>query len=386
MKIIKRNQYLEKLKSAFNRSRSVCLLGPRQCGKTTLARSFDLGIEKHYFDLENPRHISKLSEPMIALESLKGLVVIDEVQKKPEIFEILRVLIDRPKISTKFLLLGSASFSLIKGISETLAGRTAFVDMSGFSIIETRTDYYDNLWIRGGFPLSYLANSESDSFAWRDDFIRTFLERDIPQIGFSIPSITMHRFWTMIAHYHGNNWNAAEFARSLGSAEATARRYLDIMTGSFVVRQLQPWFENIKKRQIKAPKIYIRDSGILHNLLSINDKNSLLGHPKLGASWEGFVVEQILSLSGSRNFFFWGTHAGCELDMLMLENGKRIGFEIKFSDAPVTSKSMRIAISDLSLKELFIVYPGFEKYKLDNNITVVPLRDIQSILNPSLFF
>ncbi|MCF7792220.1 MAG: ATP-binding protein [Victivallales bacterium] len=378
MKIIKRIQYLEKLKLAFQRSNTVCLLGPRQCGKTTLARSFELSTEKHYFDLENPRHVSMLSEPMIALESLDGLIVIDEVQRKPKIFEIIRVLVDRPDNSAKFLLLGSASFSLIHGISETLAGRTAFVDISGFNILEIEKGYIDELWVRGGFPLSYLADSEFNSKAWREDFIRTFLERDIPQIGFSIPSVTMRRFWTMIAHYHGNNWNAAEFARSLGSAEATARKYLDILTGSFVVRQLPPWFENIKKRQLKAPKIYIRDSGILHSLLSIDDKKSLLGHPKLGASWEGFVIEQILSLTdNNRDVYFWGTHAGCELDILMFRNGKRIGFEVKYSDAPIISKSMRIALSDLNLEELFVVYPGQEKYKLDKKITVIPLNDIQ---------
>ncbi len=377
--MVERKKYLEEIRRCFRRSNAVCLLGPRQCGKTTIARMLGWKGDKHYFDLEDPMHFTRLSEPMITLESLKGLVVIDEIQRKPELFEILRVLLDRVDSRTRFLLLGSASSRLVKGISESLAGRVAFVDMSGFNIAEVGIINYRQLWLRGGFPLSYLAENESDSLDWRNDFIRTFLERDIPQMGITVPAETLRRFWVMTAHYNGNVWNAAEFARSLGCAEATARHYLDIMSGSFMLRQLQPWFENIKKRQVKSPKIYVRDSGILHALFSIKEEEDLLQYPKLGASWEGFVVEHISLFSGSRDLYFWATHAGCELDMLMFTKGKRIGFEIKFSDAPRITKSMRIAFSDLALEHLYIIYPGCETYQLDYNITVLSVNDLISL-------
>ena len=379
--MLERKQYLEKIRRGFSTSPAVCLLGPRQCGKTTLSNMLKWNGEQHYFDLENPKHFSRLSEPMLSLEPLKGLVVIDEVQRKPEIFETLRVLLDRVEKPARFLLLGSASPRLIKGVSESLAGRVAFVDLSGFTISEVGAEKIKTLWLRGGFPVSYLAEDEQLSLNWRNDFIRTFLERDIPQMGITVPAETLRRFWVMTAHYHGNVWNAAEFARSLGSAEATARRYLDIMSGSFVIRQLQPWFQNIKKRQVKSPKIYVRDSGILHALFSIESNNDLLGHPKIGASWEGFVIEQIAVFSNSRDMYFWATHAGSELDLLMFSKGKRLGFEIKYSDTPHITRSMRIAMSDLTLKHLYIVHPGNETYPLDNDVTALSINDIVSIFH-----
>jgi hypothetical protein len=264
----------------------------------------------------------------------------------------------------------------MKKAAESLAGRISFVDLSGFNIEEVGEEHSEKLWERGGFPRSYLAENTEASFAWRNDFIRTFLERDIPQLGINIPAETLRRFWTMVAHYHGQVWNAAEFARSLGNSEAAARNYLDILSGSYMVRQLPPWFENMKKRQVKSPKIYIRDSGILHTLLSLSSFDDILGHPKLGASWEGFVVEQIFALTESRDIYFWATHAGAELDLLLFRHGKRYGFEIKYADAPKTSKSMRGAVSDLGLEHLYIVCPGQDSYPLDDKISVLAIKDL----------
>ncbi|MCK5404679.1 MAG: ATP-binding protein, partial [Desulfobulbaceae bacterium] len=317
----------------IEKSPVVALLGPRQCGKTTLARHIASQKESDYFDLENPLDIARLSNPIFALEKTRGLIVIDEIQRKPEIFEVLRVLVDRPENQATFLVLGSAAPRLIKGASESLAGRISFVDLSGFNISEVGTKNIESLWCRGGFPRSYLASDDQSSYNWRNDFSRTFLERDIPQLGITIPAETLLRFWTMLAHYHGQVWNGAEFARSLGTSEVTARKYLDILSGAYVVRQLQPWHANIKKRQVKSPKIYIRDSGILHNLLFLETSKQIHSHPKLGASWEGFVLEEIFFGSRIRNIYFWATHAGAELDVLIFINGQAIGFEIKFTDA-----------------------------------------------------
>jgi predicted AAA+ superfamily ATPase len=316
---------------------------------------------------------------MTALEGLKGLVIVDEVQRKPEIFEILRVLADRPRSGTRFLLLGSASPHLVKGVSESLAGRVAFVDMSGFSLREVGSDSFRRLWNRGCFPRSYLARNDKTSYEWRNDFVRTFLERDVPQLGISIPSETLRRFWTMVAHYHGQIWNAAEFARSLGSSEPTARRYLDLLCGGYVTRRLQPWHENLKKRQVKSPKVYVRDTGLLHALLSLPTPTALSRHPKLGASWEGFGVEQILNAMGTRDAYFWATHAGAELDLLVFEKGKRLGFEVKYVDAPSVTKSTRVALEDLRLDTLHIVYPGAETYRLDKRVRAVSILDVLSL-------
>jgi predicted AAA+ superfamily ATPase len=352
------------------------LLGPRQCGKTTLAKM--IGEREHttYFDLENPVDLRRLSTPMRTLEALSGLVVIDEVQRQPSLFELLRVLVDRPQNQARFLLLGSASPRLVKDVSESLAGRIGFVDLSGFDLREVGLENRDLLWIRGGFPRSFLAPDDSAATTWREDFIRIFLERDIPQFGITIPAETLRRFWTMIAHYHGQVWNAAEFARSLGTSENTARRYLDILAGAYMIRILPPWFENISKRQVKAPKIYIRDSGILHTLLQLPTLPDVQGHPKLGTSWEGFVLEQVLTLFETRDIYFWATHSGAELDLLVMIGGKRHGFEFKYSDAPGRTRSMSVAIQDLNLEHLWVLYPGNQDYPLEEKISVTPVSSL----------
>ncbi len=313
---------------------------------------------------------------MTVLQSLSGLVIIDEVQRRPDLFPLLRVLADRPVNPAQFLLLGSASPQLVQGVSESLAGRIGFIDLSGFDLTETGPSERDRLWLRGGFPRSFLAADDSASMLWRQDFIRTFLERDIPQLGITIPAETLRRFWTMVAHYHGQVWNAAEFARSLGTSELTARRYLDILSGAYMVRVLPPWFENISKRQVKAPKIYVRDSGILHALLQLTTMADLQSHPKLGASWEGFAVEQIIRLLETRDAYYWATHGGAELDLLVRIGGKHYGFEFKYADAPGTTRSMRIALEDLSLEHLWVVYPGGQDYALDARISVIPIDSI----------
>jgi len=355
------------------------LLGPRQCGKTTLARELAEGQPSTYFDLENPRDLARLDQPLQALESLDGLVVIDEFQSRPELFDLLRVLVDRPGNRARFLVLGSASPDLVKGVSESLAGRVGFVDLSGFDLLEVGADSMDRLWVRGGFPRAFLAPDDDASLAWRAGFVRTFLERDLPQLGISIPSETMRRFWTMVAHYHGQTWNAAELARSLGASQNTARRYLEILSGAYVVRVLQPWFVNTKKRQRKAPKVYVRDSGLLHALLYIPTLHDLRGHPKLGASWEGFAIEQILARFPTRDVYYWAAHTGAELDLLLFWKGRRIGFELKVSDAPRTTRSMRVVLEDLELDHLFVVYPGNDDYPLGDRITVWSARNLEAL-------
>ena len=355
------------------------LLGPRQCGKTTVARMIGERQPSTYFDLENPVDMRRLSAPLTVLEALSGLVIIDEVQQQPELFELLRVLVDRPGNSAHFLLLGSASPQLVRGVSESLAGRIGFVDLSGFALAEVDTSQRDRLWLRGGFPRSFLADDDSDSVAWRQGFIRTFLERDIPQLGITIPAETLRRFWMMVAHCHAQVWNAAEFARSLGASEVTARRYLDILAGAYMVRVLPPWFENVSKRQVKSPKIYIRDSGVLHGLLQLGTLPELQSHPKLGASWEGFAVEQIIRLLDTRDAYFWATHGGAELDLMVLAGGKRYGFEIKYADAPGASRSMQVALQDLALEHLWVIYPGQHEYALADRITALPLDALPSL-------
>lgn len=374
--MIPRPEPIRQIEASFQIHPVTALLGPRQCGKTTLALFIAEQEPSTIFDLENPIDIQRLSAPMQALKDLSGLVIIDEVQRKPELFELLRVLADRSGRNVRFLLLGSASPRLVKGVSESLAGRIGFVDLSGFQLWEVGVQHLDRLWIRGGLPKSFLADSESDSAQWREGFIRTFLERDIPQLGITIAAETLRRFWMMVAHYHGQVWNAAEFARSLGTAENTARRYLDILNGAYMVRVLPPWFENLKKRQVKAPKIYIRDSGLFHSLLQVSTLSDLRGHPKIGASWEGFALEHIIRVLRTREAYFWATHAGAELDLMVTVAGKRHGFEFKYKDAPGRNRSMHIAIEDLGLEHLWVIYPGDQKYALDSKITAIPLEQI----------
>ncbi len=377
--MIRRTHYLKKIDEMFRVFPVTALLGSRQCGKTTLAHQYakQTGMEKvAFYDLENPTDLARLSAPMTELERRSGLVVLDEIQRRPELFELLRVLADRPTNPARFLVLGSASPYLVRGVSETLAGRIGFVDMTGFTLDEVNPEAFRKLWLRGGFPRSFLAPSDTASAAWREGFVRTFLERDIPQFGFSIPAEALRRFWTMTAHYHGQVWNAAEFARSLATSESTAKRYLELLEGAYMVRRLLPWHENLKKRQVKAPKVFIRDSGITHSLLGLHRESSLLGHPKLGASWEGFVIEQIAHAYGIRDIYFWRTYAGAELDVILFRDGKRHGFEIKYSDAPNPTKSMRIAIEDLGLESLTVVYPGTVAYQLHDRIFVKPVVEL----------
>jgi uncharacterized protein len=379
--MIPRPRALERITKTLSIHPIAALLGPRQCGKTTLAKVIAEHELSTYFDLENPVDISRLSAPMSVLEKLSGLVIIDEIQRRPDLFELLRVLVDRPNSSTRFLLLGSASPHLVKGVSESLAGRVGFIDLSGFDLGEAGVEHSARIWLRGGFPRSFLADDDSTSIAWRNDFIRTFLERDIPQLGISIPAETLRRFWTMIAHYHGQVWNAAHLARSLGSSENTARRYLDILAGAYLIRILPPWFENIRKRQVKAPKIYIRDSGILHALLQLRTLADLQSHPNLGASWEGFALEQVIGALESRDAYFWATHAGAELDLLVQVGGKHHGFEFKYADAPGGRRSMHVAIEDLSLAHLWVIYPGHQEYLLDDKISVIPISFVPHLAN-----
>jgi hypothetical protein len=367
------------LDQAFAVHPIVALLGPRQCGKTTLARRYSAGRKASIFDLEDPVDAQRLTAPLTVLERLSGLVVIDEIQNRPELLELVRVLVDRPESSARFLILGSASLEIVRGASESLAGRVGFVDLGGFTLSEVGNDEREAWWNRGGFPRSFLAADDQASFSWRQSFMRTFLERDIPQLGINVPAEALRRFWTMVAHYHGQVWNAAEFSRSIGSSENTARRYLDILAGAFMIRVLPPWFENLKKRQVRAPKIYVRDSGLLHALLQLPDLDAVHGHPKLGASWEGLALEHVVTALETRDCYFWATHAGAELDLLVLHRGRRLGFELKYTDAPRLTRSMRIAIDDLGLDRLLVVYPGSRSYELAESIAAVPLQAVEEV-------
>jgi predicted AAA+ superfamily ATPase len=379
--MIIRSLYLKAIKTALAEQPICALLGPRQCGKTTVARQLaEQYTNCHYFDLETSVGRRRLSRPEFSLSSLSGLVIIDEIQRQPELFTVLRPLVDKPRSKTKYLILDSASPDIVRGASESLAGRVRFVNMSGFNLQEIKITEWKKLWLQGGFLRSFLARTTDSSYSWRQDFIQTFLERDIPQLGINIPAETLRRFWMMIAHYHGQIWNGAELARSLGTSEHTVRRYLDLLTGAFVIRQLQPWFENLSKRQYKSPKVYVRDSGLLHALLSVETDNDLAGHPKFGASWEGFALEQVISIIGSQQTFFWGTHAGAELDLLFFRHGKRYGVEFKASDAPDLTKSIHTALADLGLEHVWIIYPGAENYRLHKRVEVISLKTALSRL------
>jgi predicted AAA+ superfamily ATPase len=373
---IPRQSALAGLQRALAANPVVALLGPRQCGKSTLARQLAAGRPATFLDLENPSDLARLDQPMQALAGLRGLVVLDEVQRRPNLFPVLRVLADRRPRPARFLVLGSASVELLRQSSESLAGRIAFVDLAGFTIEESGAGRVERLWQRGGFPRSYLATSEARSGAWREDFVRTFVERDLGQFGFNLPAAAVRRFWTMLAHYHGQTWNASELGRSLGVSDQTTRTYLDALTGALFVRQLAPWFENLGKRQTKAPKIYLRDSGLYHTLMGIPDRRTLLSHPKLGASWEGFALEQVISRFPTRDTYFWQTHAGAELDLLLIRQGRRLGFEFKFTDTPATTKSMRVALADLKLDHLWVVHPGTHRYQLDRKIEAIGLVEL----------
>ena len=371
--MVKRPQLLARLRAGLRMGPAVALLGPRQCGKTTLARQMAGGSQSTYFDLENPIDLARLSEPMTALESLRGLIVIDEVQRHPDLFPILRVLLDRKPIRARFLILGSASPQLLRQSSETLAGRIAIVEMAGFALEELNRPDIDRLWLRGGFPRSFLERTETASTSWREDFIRTFLERDLAQLGVQVPSGTMRRFWTMTAHYSGGIWNSSEIGRSLGEAHTTVKRHLDALSGALVVRVLEPWYANVGKRLVKSPKVYIRDSGLLHTLLGIGDRRQLDGHPVVGGSWEGFIIEQLLAHLPKAKAYYWRTQAGAELDLLLFLKGRRVGIEIKRADAPKMTPSMGSALEDLKLHRLLVVYPGSVRYTLRPKVEVMSL-------------
>jgi predicted AAA+ superfamily ATPase len=365
---------------ALARSRGVVLVGPRQAGKTTLAQRFVPRGSPNYFDLESPLDAQRLAEPAQVLGALRGLVVLDEVQRQPGLFPLLRVLMDRSDAPGQYLLLGSASPSLARQTGESLLGRVETIEVGGFDLQELTlaaggwsAETADRLWLRGGFPRSWLAASEEDSLAWRHAAIAQHVQNDLPQFGLGVTTPAMLRFWTMLAHYHGQIWSAADPARSLGVSEPTVRRYLDILTQTMMVRQLQPWHENLGKRQVKAPKVYFRDTGLLHALMDVRSLPHLLTHPRAGASWEGFALEQVLRLAQPQQAFFWATHQGAELDLLMLQGGRRTGVEFKRADVPRITPSMRIAIDDLKLDALYVVYPGPYRFPLADNIEAVPL-------------
>ena len=372
MRHLPRPRELEVVRAGLRRAPIATLLGPRQCGKTTLARSLKA---EHFFDLEDPRNLTRLHEPQTALETLTGMVVIDEVQRKPELFPLLRVLADRQR-STRYLLLGSASPELVKEVSESLAGRVAYHDLGPFTVDETGTREWRRLWLRGGFPRSYLSEDDAASALWRQDFIRSHLERDIPALGISIPAETLRRFWVMVSHYHGQTLNLSELGRSFGVSDHTVRRYLEILSGTFMIRLLPPWHPNVGKRLVKAPKLYIRDSGLFHALHTIATTEQLESHPKLGASWEGFAMEQAIRLMGAVQPYFWRTHTGSELDLVWQAGGALWGMEFKYRDAPRMTRSIRAVLRDLPLQHLWIVYPGPDRYQIDDTVTVLPLAEL----------
>lgn len=373
--MVGRKKEIKEIKHLLNNFRIIAILGARQVGKTTLARYFKAD---YYFDLENPRNLVKLENPQLALEDLKGLIVIDEIQRKAELFPLLRYLVDNNP-QQKYMILGSSSPDLIRQSSETLAGRIAFFYLNGFSIYDTGVQNWKRLWVRGGFPSSFLAEDETISNIWRENFITTFVEKDVPQLGITIPANTLRRFLMMLSHYHAQVVNYSEIASSFGMSDMTVRRYIEIFQSTFIIRVLQPWHVNLGKRLVKRPKIYLRDSGLFHTMMAIENIDQLTGQPRLGASWEGYALEQVCKSVGIRaeNFFFWRTHTGAELDLFWQGKGKNWGVEFKYQDAPRLTRSMRIAIEDLQLHHLWVVYPGKENYLLDHNITVLPLSEIK---------
>ena len=373
-----RDRITSDLRLALTRSPVVVLTGPRQAGKTTLARQLVDETSVNYFDLEDPASLSRLDEPMTALAPLEGLVIIDEVQRRPDLFPILRVLADRRDAPAHFLILGSASGDLLRQSSESLAGRVEHIAIGGFTLDEVvaKPEHIRRLWHRGGFPRSYLASDEPDSIAWRRNFVQTLLERDLPQWGVRVPAISLHRFWMMVAHYHGQTWSMTEPARAMGVSPSTTRRFLDLLTDALMIRQLQPWHANLGKRQVKSPKVYVRDTGLLHHLLGIESEKALLEHPKVGASWEGFAIEQILTTTRFDGAYFWATHQGAEIDLILQRGQQLIGIECKRTDAPRITPSIRNALTDLGLERIIIVYPGSRRYALGDGIEVVPLGEL----------
>lgn len=384
--MIDRKLHARQITGLLRRFPVVAILGARQVGKTTLAASIapTLSDRISRFDLEDPSDLARLADPMLALQEPKGLVVLDEVQRRPELFPVLRVLADRKPVRTRFLVLGSAAPDLLRQSSESLAGRIAYYELPGLAVREVGFEHADRLWVRGGFPKAFLARSDRESMEWRQAFIRTFLERDLPALGVNIAADTMRRFWSMLAHHHAQLWNASEIGRSFGVADTTVRNYLDKLTDALVVRQLKPWHENLGKRQVKSPKIFIRDSGLLHALLNLPTKRDIEGHPKLGASWEGFIIDQLVQQLGvnPEETYHWRTHQGAELDLLVVRGGLRLGFEVKRTVAPTLTPSMRSAMHDLKLKSLTVVHAGDQTFSLSKQVQAVAFRDVLNAIRP----
>lgn len=380
---MKRNKYLEDIKEEFKVNPVVALLGPRQCGKTTLAEQYTKTLKEkfHKFDLEDPEDLAALENPKLLFSELKGTIVLDEIQRKPELFPFLRTLVDKEKRKRKILILGSASKDLIQQSSESLAGRISYIEITPFKFNEIANTFQSKLWHQGGFPLSFLAETEKESYKWRKSYISTFLERDIPSLGIRIPASTMRRFWQMIAHYQGQIVNFSELGRSFGANDKTIRNYLDILTETFMIRQLRPWYENIKKRQVKRPKIYFRDSGIFHSMLTVENKRSLLSHPKLGASWEGFALEQVINHFeiASEDAYFWAVHEQGELDLFFQKDGKRVGVEFKFTASPELTPSMNYSIEHLNLDLLICIHSGEKKFKLGEKVIACGLNKLGEV-------
>jgi predicted AAA+ superfamily ATPase len=374
MKIV-RNEHKKAIQKLFQVNQVVAILGPRQCGKTTIAKTF---LFSQFFDLENPEDLQALENPNIALKSIKGLIVIDEIQRRPELFSILRHLVDAdPK--KRFLILGSASRDLIRQSSETLAGRISYYHLSGFNLSELKVDSYERRWIRGGFPKSYMAKNVDLSTLWLEDYIRTYLERDIPQLGIQIPATTLRKFWSMLCHYHGQIINYSELGKNFGISDHTAKKYVDILAGTFMVTVVQPWIANLAKRQVKSPKLYISDTGIFHHFISIDNYKSLIGHPKVGASWESLVLAELKSIYRG-DIYFWNIQSGAELDFYIEYKGKKIGIECKFTDAPKMTPSISSAIVNLKLDSVYIVYPGVRSYSVDDNVFVISIKKIKQVI------
>jgi len=384
--VIERTEHLERLRVLLRQFPVVGLIGARQVGKTTLAKALAARVEEEVvrFDLENPRHLHRLEDPMFALEDLRGLVILDEIQLRPELFPVLRVLADRPGPPARFLVLGSASPDLLRQSSESLAGRIAYHELEGLTLEEVGAERLEALWLRGGFPRSFLAESEAASGRWRRQFIRTYLERDLSELGIRLPSATMRRFWSMLAHYHGETWNGSELARAFGVSHKTVQGYLDTLCSTFMARRLEPWHENVAKRQVKSPKIYLSDSGVLHTLLGIESREDLLGHPKVGASWEGFALAEVVAHVGARpeECFFWKLHSGAELDLFVRRGTLRRGFELKLTSSPKVTRSMRSALETLELEELVVVHAGSESYPLARGIRAVALERLREDVAP----
>ncbi|HMS88204.1 MAG TPA: ATP-binding protein [Acidimicrobiales bacterium] len=374
--MIDRKRSRAELQAALNRAPVVLLTGPRQAGKSTLASQVVDPASDHRFDLEDPRDDARLGDPTLTLSHLEGTVVIDEAQRRPDLFPILRVLVDEDRRNGRFLVLGSASPDLVGLAAESLAGRVTLVELPGLDLADVGGERLDGLWLRGGLPPAFTAATDAASAAWREDYIRTFLERDLANLGVRTPATTMRRFWTMVAHYHGQTWNGAELARSLAVSQPTVRRYLDALTDALVLRQLQPWHTNLGKRQVRSPKVYVRDTGLLHRLLGIDDRHALLGHPKLGASWEGFVIEQLLARLGAPAAWFWGTHAGAEIDLVLHQRTERIGVEVKRTDSPRLTPSIRTAIGDLDLARVVVVHAGTDRYPLAADVEAIGAAEL----------